>query len=125
MFQDDCFYNQNHQQRGIFDFDTIDSSDKLGLVFHSLRYNRYHVAEAACKGSDPLDLQNAVKFLTKKTFKEIEDLPRAFNILKSIMQSDADRVAFWMNMLEIVYNEIIDVALDTTSSSELLAFCFI
>ena len=64
------------------------------MLIVAKQYNRYDFAEAACQGSNPLDLQNAVKFLTKKTFKEIEDLPRAFNILKSIMQCDADRVAF-------------------------------
>ena len=77
-----------------FDFNSINSFDKLGLILYSLLCNRYDVAEAACKDSDPLDLQNAVKFLTKKTCKKIQDLPRAFNILKSIMRSEADRVAF-------------------------------
>ena len=77
-----------------FDFDSIDSSDNLGLIFYSLWCNRYDVAEAACKGSKPLNLQTAVIFATKRSCKRIEDLPRAFNILKSIMQSDADRVAF-------------------------------
>ena len=48
-----------------FDFNSINSFDKLGF-FYSILCNRYDVVWAACKGSDPLDLQNAVKFLTKR-----------------------------------------------------------
>ena len=75
------------------EFDPNNFMDKLGVLFMSLAFSRFDVAEAIAASDMTLTLDLAKNFATKKHLKAIVDSARALGIVRKLLP-EGDREAF-------------------------------
>lgn len=75
------------------DLETFDADSSFGLLFMALSHNRYDIAERLTSTAAKTSRKLATNFLLERAGEYPDDVPRAVEILKKIMPTDADRNA--------------------------------
>lgn len=75
------------------DLEPFDADSRYGLLFMALSHNRYDIAERLTSTAAKTTRKLASDFLLERAGEYPDDIPRAVEILKQILPTDADRNA--------------------------------